>query len=496
MGDNIQIDDELDRIIEKLKNDRTDKNDLPNLVWRMQRKKEHRMNAGQYRCDQEAYRLLKQCSTAKNMEAWNQWRAANPNQKIYLQGADLRGAHCEGANFQDTHCEGADFGNSRCVGAIFEAAHCQGAIFEAAHCQEANFLDAHCEKADFSDADCKGAHFIFTHCENANFLDAHCEGAIFLYAHCEETKFWDAHCERAIFQNAHCEGADFENADCKRADFQGAHCEKANFEGAHCQRAIFYGANCEGAKFVSAYCEGTVFYGADFDGKSDFAGCFIDNKTDFRLSNIEIIKIEPGKRAMLERTIRLLYWEEWYKKIGRPKYQRVCRLIRRCWPPQFGWRTWRKRARVALLGIFTPKAQAARFFWWISDYGYSTERVLKAFGCSIFGFALLYTLIPGVLVDGAEKHLYSNFVDLISHFLQMLFFASATMMTLGFGNLNAAPGNLFGMFVVVANLMTGYFLLAVLVTRLAVLFQTMAPGYVVPKKPRPMPDLENSEKES
>jgi hypothetical protein len=38
------------------------------------------------------------------------------------------------------------------------------------------------------------------------------------------------------------------------------------------------------------------------------------------------------------------------------------------------------------------------------------------------------------------------------------------------------------MIVVTLNLLTGYFLLAVLVTRLAVLFQTMAPGYVPKKK--------------
>ena len=61
-------------------------------------------------------------------------------------------------------------------------------------------------------------------------------------------------------------------------------------------------------------------------------------------------------------------------------------------------------------------------------------------------------------------------------------FAAATMVTLGFGNINTASGSLLGMFVVVINLMTGYFLLAVLVTRLAVLSQTMAPGYDVPPK--------------
>jgi hypothetical protein len=68
--------------------------------------------------------------------------------------------------------------------------------------------------------------------------------------------------------------------------------------------------------------------------------------------------------------------------------------------------------------------------------------------------------------------------DRLLHFPQMCFFSAATMMTLGFGNINAARESYFGMFVVLTNLMTGYGLLAVLVTRLAIMFQTMAPGYV------------------
>ena len=114
------------------------------------------------------------------------------------------------------------------------------------------------------------------------------------------------------------------------------------------------------------------------------------------------------------------------------------------------------------------KVGTVRLFWLISDYGYSTGRILGTFFvCTLF-FALVYTLFPGML-------------DPIQHFPRTLFFAAATMVTLGFGSINAAKDSLWGMGVVVGNLMAGYFLLAVLVTRLAVLFQTMAPGYVTPK---------------
>jgi len=324
--------------------------------------------------DQDAYALLKRCSDAKDMTAWNEWRQKpeNEGKLIYLQGAELIGGYYQGADFSGIHCEGTNFS----------------------------------------------------------------------FAHCKEADFFMTYCERAYFSSAHCKGA--------------------YFSGAHC--------------------EGTSFYSADFDGKSELIDCGFDENTDFRLTNLGAVKIEPGQRAFLERNIRRLNWEEWYKEIERPKRRQACRLIRRIWHPRFGGRWWRKKARVALLGRLTPKAQIVRLFWWISDYGYSTERILWTFlGCIGF-FTCLYTFSPvNMLRIGDHPLIYSGFFDRIAHLPQMLFFAAATMVTLGFGNVNAAHDSLFGMFAVALNLMIGYGLLAVLVTRLAVLFQTMAPGYV-PKK--------------
>jgi len=314
--------------------------------------------------DQDAYALLKRCSDAKDMTAWNEWRKKpeNKDKLIYLQGANLREGYYQGADFSFIHCEGADF-------------------------------------------------------------------------------FW-----------AHCKGA----------DFSGAHCERAIFYMAHCEGAFFYRAHCEGADFSGGYCEGTFFCLADFDGKSDFYACDFGEITDFRLTNLGAVKIEPGKRAFLERNIRRFNWEDWYKKTAK--------------------------------GILSrSQVEIVRLFWWISDYGYSTGRILLAFAVCIVFFACLYTFGPeSMLRIGDHPLIYSGFFDRIAHLPQMLFFAAATMVTLGFGNVNAAHDSLFGMFAVALNLMIGYGLLAVLVTRLAVLFQTMAPGYV-PKKSGDKTDSDEKE---
>jgi len=368
-------------------------------------------------CDDEAYELLKRYSDRRDMTEWNEWRKKNQRKDIYLQDAKLYEGYCQHADFSKVHFEGAHF--------------------READCAEADFTDAHCERADF-----KG-----THCRETNFTGARCEEAIFSWARCEEAKFLRTCCEGAHFNEA-----DFEGAHCEEADFRWARCENAKFRWAHCEEADFTGANCEGTDFWQAHCEGAIFSDVTVDGKSTFIACTMDGDTDFRLTNLGNVKIEPGKKALLERNIRRLNWESWYKKT---------------------LTGWRKLSPWAWLSV-----GVARLFWKISDYGYSTGRVLGTFLACVVLFAFVYTLFLGMLTP-------------IQHFPQTLFFAAATMVTPGFANINAASGSLWSMLVVLSNLLIGYFILAVLVTRLAVLFQTMAPGDVVPKKTRLTDDSQN-----
>lgn len=161
--------------------------------------------------------------------------------------------------------------------------------------------------------------------------------------------------------------------------------------------------------------------------------------------SLSSIIIEPGTRAKLEQNARRHAWEAWYP------------------------------GQNIFLRLFT------KIFWYLSDYGYSTTRVLKGLGLFILMFSLLYTIFPEMLSksspDPAEP--------LYGRFFRMLAFATATMVTLGFSNINVNVDENIIIYiwtlVVTLNLLVGYFMLAVLVTRLAVLFQTLGPGLIVPK---------------
>ena len=355
-------------------------------------------------CDIEQYAMLLRCSKKYDMTEWNEWRKANPDIEIRLQGAD----------------------------------------FFFAYLQKANFEDAYSEWAQFHYADCKGAQFRYAHCEGAHFEEAHCEGANFVWADCE----------RAYFEEAHCEGANFAWADCERAYFEEAHCEGANFAW----------ADCEGANFYRVYCEGALFRFAQFSSSTKFFGCTIDDASDFSYTALESIMVEPGKRARMEYNIRRFAWERRYREQVEP--------LRRAFQIN-GLQTVGKILFPLLAWLYLFPV---RFFWYVSDYGYSTGRVIKFFIFFILLFALLYTFLPQMLM------LNGNLIDapLPERFLQMLAFATSTMVTLGFSNINvAAEGgkpDLAGMLMVSCNLIVGYFMLAVLVTRLSILFQSMGPG--------------------
>jgi hypothetical protein len=60
------------------------------------------------RFSQEQYDMLLRCSERKDMTEWNEWRKANPDEDILLEGADLAGVNLEDAMLEECELEGAN----------------------------------------------------------------------------------------------------------------------------------------------------------------------------------------------------------------------------------------------------------------------------------------------------------------------------------------------------------------------------------------------------
>ncbi len=299
-----------------------------------------------------------------------------------------------------------------------EEVYLQGADLENFYLYKANLQDAKLQQAN-----CSGAEFHFANCKNSNFSISNCYGA--------------------DFECADCQGAHFRHADCRDAVFWGTNCRNAKFLDADCSDAKFLASDCRGVEFFNTGLQNTDLRNVVFDNSTQFIGCNINNDTDCSNSSLSTIIIDQGTRSKLEQNIRRNSWNEWYS--SQKKFHN----------------------KIVTLPI--------RFFWLISDYGCSTKRILVWFTFFIFLFSCIYTLFPNILALNGKQLEGANF-------WQMLAFSASTMVTLGFSNINVAiteqgPSN-WGMLIVTLNLMVGYFMLAVLVTRLSILFQTMGPGHV------------------
>lgn len=127
------------------------------------------------------------------------------------------------------------------------------------------------------------------------------------------------------------------------------------------------------------------------------------------------------------------------------------------------------------------KTFPVRAFWWLSDYGESTMRIVTVFLAAIIIFALIYSHGVSKRDPGYIKNLYdfgkisSNGPNRKAIFVRSIYFSVGTMTTLGFGDMHAKPSSAKGQIIVVAQVICGYFLLGAIITRLGILFTSGGP---------------------
>ena len=263
-------------------------------------------------------------------------------------------------------------------------------------------------------------------------------------------------------QGAQLESMLLEKANLFCANLRGANLSvtslgHANFQCAHLEGAHLKGSYLEGAIFTSAFLQGADFSESIVDGSTIVWGCKVDRKTDFLDVSLEVARIDPGTKQLLEYNVRRQNWEEWY-----PKQHRL-------------------------------QAWMVRKFWEISDYGISTRQIIQTFFVWAVIFATVYLawgLIDYHLVGTKDyPGIVSNLFVLednqqaVSDWLvpiRAIYFSIVTMTTLGFGDMYAnAHGfvrGFFGHLLLALQVILGYVLLGALVTRFAVLFTAEGPA--------------------
>ncbi len=289
-----------------------------------------------------------------------------------------------------------------------------------AHLERTNLSNAKLCMVNLSAAHLDGSNLSMVTLTGSNLTAAHLDDAVLISADLEETILDNCCFNKSTMTDSHFQNAKMRNVKMLDANLSGSH-----FEGVDMK----YG-DLKGADLVNAYLEGTDLSNSDLraanfecsclDGKTTLMRCKHNDKTDFTATSIASTRIEPDTLTALQKNIRRKHWIKWYDQ------------------------------HVNLQG-------PVRLFWWLSDYGTTCKRCVGAFTLLIAVAFLTYFWITGFVIPDIPQLL-----------------ADTILATFGFGGLYdqlIGPSRL----LLAAHVLAGYFLLAVLITRFAVMFQSLTP---------------------
>jgi hypothetical protein len=285
----------------------------------------------------------------------------------------------------------------------------------------------------------------------------------------KEHPYEDILLEGANLRGKYLKYANLQNALLKEASIEFANLEKANLLFAHLESSKLQESHLEGADLSFCNLQGTDCIWAIVDGSTFIWMCRINRHTDFRGVGLNNARIDPGTKQLLEYNIRRMNWEENnpmppIKGTKREENGQRNFSLMRFNPRRMEWELCKMYS-----SSLNPLKWTARVFWWISDYGISTKRIIFTFFGLAFLFALLYRLFPGFVM------VYGKVGD-IRGFWHALYFSVVTMTTLGFGDIASNPDSWVGQTLLMIQVILGYVLLGALVTRFAVLFTAGGPA--------------------
>ncbi|MHC4124415.1 MAG: pentapeptide repeat-containing protein [Planctomycetota bacterium] len=243
------------------------------------------------------------------------------------------------------------------------------------------------------------------------------------------------------------EGAQLFHANLQGAEFFYANLQGAKLWDANLKNAVFINADLQSAQLLNADLQGADFWIAIVNGKTLIKDCIIDKKTNFSGVGLDNLRTEPETKAFLKYNIRRLGWEDWYKEH---------RILQ--WP--------------------------TRAFWWLSDYGRITGRILLVFLLFALLFANIYYYWGVWYPPGIVENLFTDKQGQIPQAIvsfRATYFSIVTMTTLGFGDMYAKTRCYSGHVLLSIQVILGYILLGALITRFAVMFTGDGPAEI-PKK--------------
>jgi len=365
----------------------------------------------------EHLKILKQ-----GVKRWNKWREENPDVKPDLSNAAI---YKETWEIYASELK-SDKDRSRVITELmnsYKGVDLRNIDLRGANLDRSILIGANLRKADLRNAQLKEANLF-----NACLVGSELNGADL---------------QGITLNDADLQGTVLSYVNLQKAVLSYANLQKAWLIQVNLQEASLLGAKLQGAEILSTKLQGANVSYAIVDGETWIdETAKVDRRTNFEGVGLDSMRIDPGIKQLLEYAIRRRKWESWYSG----KSQRSLLV-------------------VAMKCLKVP----VRCFWWMSDYGLSTGRIILSFSVLAVAFATVYSLWPSCVM-------VNNVVGDIRGFVHALYFSVVTMTTLGFGDIAANPDSWFGQVALILQVILGYVHLGALVTRFAVVFTAGGPA--------------------
>nr|WP_320192389.1 pentapeptide repeat-containing protein [uncultured Desulfobacter sp.] len=365
------------------------------------------------RFSEEHYDLLRKCSDSGSSKEWALYRRKNRKLPILLEGANLEELDLSKIDLKNAHLK--------------EASFCRSIL------KQTMFMNADLRNTKFDGADISGAKFTAADIQNTRFTSALAKSVDFTFARLMHT--------------------DFHEADLAQTNFDRADLTRAVFHAADLTKCTLKHSNLKAITLTESQLYGTVFNAAIVNGRTLIWDCAVDLTTDFTGVGISEARVEPQLRSRFETNIRRIWWLGYIEM----KKRQLGSFTKIGIKPS--------RLMQWVLRYFT--ILIIDLFWWITDYGSSTGRVLKSLLLVSLFFAVLYTLFPSLTSEHVEK------LSPGLRFVRSFYFSVVTTTTVGFGDISASKTSIISNVVVLLHVMIGYMLLGALIVRLGILFQTL-----------------------
>ncbi len=319
-----------------------------------------------------------------------------------------------------------------------------------------NFIKSNLDCTDFSGASLINANFSFSDITNSKFENCNLDNSSF-----------NNICE---FNNT-----SFKNSSMKKTDLMKSVLTNINLINCKCNEI-----RIEDTSFNSCDLTNMIYTPNPSDTLS---------KITFNNSQYKNALLTPHVLSFIDYNIKKQHWIKWYKSYNLlPDLNYYDNLIN-----YFQHNFFTTTIASILIAIYFLLISIVicvksailiiltYFFWLISDYGYSTARLIGVFFAVTIIFTILYCYYGSewlniFLNSKGEQIELSNWESRIRCF----YYSIVTMTTLGFGDIIPKVKSISGYIAVSIQVLFGYGLLGALITRIGVLFTSNSPS-VTPK---------------